>query len=569
MKRKIKSVPKDSGKGTKSLSASAAPDAAASKIHAKRDYVLLGTALVLATVLAFIGLTNHMLWDDEANTALFGRSFLKTGTLTGVDGANIIGYREGAELDENLINTYTPPLQYWVAAAGMRLFGETTFGARFLFVAAGLLALIPLFFWVRWHFSGSLLPWLPVLLVAASPAYLLYIRQCRYYPLAMLFTALLLALYSYPKSSLRSTVLTAISGAFMAILLMFTNYLNAVAIAGVLPLFLMLHRYRNKQQIIFLSAVFGAFLCSGIYVLITANPLLHDVAVKGEIVGIARYGILLWWHITGLGSFEFFPLLVPFILLTCFALRLFKEVRTLAGEGLLIVVGMIIYIGVTVTFSPQPVFRASLHADMRYGVPLILIGSVVTACAVYALWQCGRSLSRVLAVGLTLLVVTTNVAALGFIGGQPLTSTIYNYVRENLNHYTTGPESLVMYIRKLPPGKAVQVLPPNMVYPAMFYAPGMHYCCQLDPDKAIRNDLVGRLPDYAFTGRTRPDYIFIGTVRSVAEIQALADRQYGTGVYKVKEVLSGHYRDFSRPEIPHHKFESSIGPGFIVLEKAT
>ena len=281
MKRKIKSVPKDSGKGTKSLSASAAPDAAASKIHAKRDYVLLGTALVLATVLAFIGLTNHMLWDDEANTALFGRSFLKTGTLTGVDGANIIGYREGAELDENLINTYTPPLQYWVAAAGMRLFGETTFGARFLFVAAGLLALIPLFFWVRWHFSGSLLPWLPVLLVAASPAYLLYIRQCRYYPLAMLFTALLLALYSYPKSSLRSTVLTAISGAFMAILLMFTNYLNAVAIAGVLPLFLMLHRYRNKQQIIFLSAVFGAFLCSGIYVLITANPLLHDVAVKG------------------------------------------------------------------------------------------------------------------------------------------------------------------------------------------------------------------------------------------------------------------------------------------------
>jgi len=540
----------------------------------RRDVILLVGACCIAAILAFVGLTNHMLWDDEANTALFGRTFLKTGTVTGIDGDNIIGFRQGAELDENLINTYEPPLHYWVAAGSMALFGETTFGARFLFVVGGLLALIPLFFWVQWHFSGSLPPWVPVLLVAVSPAYLLYIRQCRYYPLVMLFTVIFLALYAHPKTTRRAAIITSLSGGVTAILLMLTNYLNAVAIAGFLLLFLLLPRYRHRNQYLFMGSVYAAFLFMGVYILLTANPFAHAVAGDSAVKGIARFGVLMWFHIKDLGSFEFFPLLVPFILLSFFAFKSLGAGRILAREGMLIILGMLFYIGVTIIFSPQPVSVGWSFADMRYVVPLILIGAVVTSCAIYALWQCGKPLWKVFAVSIAILVLTTNVLSLGFIGKQPLTSTLYRYVRENLNYYKTGTEALITYLRQLPQGKVVAIVPDHMMYSAQFYAPEQRYCCQLNPDHPLRNDLRSQLPDYIFTGRTRPDYILVGGSTPPPMVLAYFENIFGVGWYRIREVLPDDWRDMSRPEIAWHSFgppeEDRFGKqqrGFVVLEK--
>ena len=62
-----------------------------------------GIAIAVAGVLAFTGITANKFWDDEANTAIFAQNLLDTGQLSAWNGTNLIGYRDGAELDENAI----------------------------------------------------------------------------------------------------------------------------------------------------------------------------------------------------------------------------------------------------------------------------------------------------------------------------------------------------------------------------------------------------------------------------------------------------------------------------------
>ena len=138
-----------------------------------------GIAIAVAGVLALTGITANKLWDDEANTAIFAQNLLETGQLSAWNGTNLIGYRDGAELDENLVNVFMPPLQYWLAAVGITFFGGDELGLRVLFVLSGLLCMIALALFAR-GMLGDRFPWyLPLWLTALSPAFLLNIRNCR------------------------------------------------------------------------------------------------------------------------------------------------------------------------------------------------------------------------------------------------------------------------------------------------------------------------------------------------------------------------------------------------------
>ena len=66
------------------------------------SWIMSGIAIAVAGVLAFTGITANKFWDDEANTAIFAQNLLDTGQLSAWNGTNLIGYRDGAELDENL-----------------------------------------------------------------------------------------------------------------------------------------------------------------------------------------------------------------------------------------------------------------------------------------------------------------------------------------------------------------------------------------------------------------------------------------------------------------------------------
>src|SRR5687768_17790382 len=72
------------------------------------------------SILIFTRLDAYALWDDEANTALYGEAIWLTGDTSAVHGHNVIAYHNGVELDETLHNRLVAPLPYYVEALFVR-----------------------------------------------------------------------------------------------------------------------------------------------------------------------------------------------------------------------------------------------------------------------------------------------------------------------------------------------------------------------------------------------------------------------------------------------------------------
>ena len=134
-------------------------------------------------------------WDDEAQVGIIAKNLAEQGKLTGWDGRNLYAYRNGTLLDEGL-RPINPPLDYLLAAASFKIFKPTTFAGRFPFVLAGLSALIVFGILLRLDFGKSNGLWVYAFgILAFSTNFLLNIRQCRYYALALLFSTLVFLMY--------------------------------------------------------------------------------------------------------------------------------------------------------------------------------------------------------------------------------------------------------------------------------------------------------------------------------------------------------------------------------------
>jgi hypothetical protein len=535
----------------------------------KREGWLLLGVLAIAAILAGMGLTQHEFWDDEANTALFARNLRATGHLSAWDGTNLIGFRRGAELSPDLRNVYMPPAQYVVCALGQVVFGDTTFGGRFPFYLCGLLTVGLLFFFARSHLGGTLPPVWPALLVALSPAFALYIRQCRYYSLSALLSLGVLLTFALVGQTRRRRLFALVGGGLGTAALMFTNYLAAAALLASIPMLLLLRRYRTRDHYRLLGVLYGVGLMAGIFVLITANPFSAAFVGKDGQKGLSHFLSLLLRHLTGLGSFEFFPLAVAILLLAMFVLRGRRRAHPLVKEGLIIVLLMFVYSAVTSAFSPQLLGTSNL-ADMRYVVPLIPIGAIASACLLVPIWH-WRKAGRLAAVVLGILLGLTNVLHLGFLDRQPVRSTLVRYLNERIHPYVSATSHLIAYAKTLPPGSTVLIIPDFMAYPAMYYVPQLHYSGQLSKHKKLTPYWAATLPDYVFDNRIAPDTFIVSAIPIPQMLQAI-DKQVGPGIYGPLATLPGDSVDRTRPEIPWHGFEAprpEKSHPFVVIGKIT
>ena len=154
-------------------------------------------AMVLSAALVLPRLGQRLFWDDEANTAIYARNLLRFGRITAWDGRNLCGYGWGGALGDDLGQELrVPTLPAYFAAASMALLGQTTFAGRLPFALAGVVSVGLLAVWMRRHL-GRRFPWyLPSLLMAVSPAFLLYSRNCRYYSLGLMFSLAVLVFWA-------------------------------------------------------------------------------------------------------------------------------------------------------------------------------------------------------------------------------------------------------------------------------------------------------------------------------------------------------------------------------------
>ncbi|OHB67268.1 MAG: hypothetical protein A2V70_12335 [Planctomycetes bacterium RBG_13_63_9] len=542
--------------------------------------------MLLATVLALVGLTNHLFWDDEANTASYARNLLRFGRLTAWDGTNLVGYAYGGALGPDLGQELrVPALPAYVAALGMILFDGTslkdlTFSGRIMFVVAGVLSVGLLAIWTRRYF-GRRFPWyLPSLILAVSPAYLLYIRNCRYYALGVMFT-LLVWMFWVPGVRrfhaargrlFDSRSLLRYAGAAIAVLLLIgSHYLNAAAVLVTLPLFFFDRRFRQPRQYVLLGAIYAAALLYAGWILLTANPFAADYRATIDATlqspqhatlwgrYAIRYATNFWWFLRDLGTHEFFPwCLVPVLVLPWLFRRL-RGARRLSRRGGVLLAVVVANSALAAVLTP-PDMGLGPTAEMRYVVPLIAVGSAVGGLAVVILWR----LSRPMAAMALLLLVATNLLYPGFIAkrfdGTRLCwpPTLYRYVAEAFHDYPTGTEAMVDLLEQLPPGTTVRVFPGHMVYPAMFYVPKLHYCDQLSTSKKT-NEELGPMPEYLFKERARPQVWLVPSPyvqQKLSELEDLAALDPGRTAdsYTLKSTLPAYWQYTSKPEIPWHAF---------------
>lgn len=173
--------------------------------------------LALGAVLLFANLGNGVLWQDEAETAVLARRVLQFGYPVADDGQNLLEVPSAYAHGPGAAWVYSPWLPFYLLAGAFAAFGESTWVARATFAAFGWLTLTLTWRLAKRLTSDVTVHRLSVALLAGSVAFLLHMRQARYYSLtAALVVASCLAYLHFEAAPARRTALGV--GALLAAL---------------------------------------------------------------------------------------------------------------------------------------------------------------------------------------------------------------------------------------------------------------------------------------------------------------------------------------------------------------
>jgi Dolichyl-phosphate-mannose-protein mannosyltransferase len=185
---------------------------------------------ILAAVFIFTNLGSDYLWEDEGDTAAFAVNILKFGVPRAWDGVTFIDSDGGAPLNKDLVLISHPWLHYYLTAASFAVFGQSNWAARLPFAVAGWLTVLVAYLCAHDLTKNRWAAFCSASLLTASVQFLLYCRQCRYYPLSMLLACLLVWIF-FNMRSIRSALLFAIVG-----ILLFHSHPFGIVFIGALGL---------------------------------------------------------------------------------------------------------------------------------------------------------------------------------------------------------------------------------------------------------------------------------------------------------------------------------------------
>ena len=473
--------------------------------------------IACSALLLFARLGHYALWGDEAGTALVAKGVLRTfDTSALVDDHNIFADDNGNQL-RNLHERYVPPLQSYLAAPSLAVFGqESAWAARLPFALCGLATIILILWWawreeVRWEF-GLLLG----MGLVCNVSLLLYSRQCRYYSAALLCSVAVAWLYL--RWNGRRGGLVAMAGLLSCLLAL--NYLNYIALCVCLAADYAVWGRRERRLavpdwlwLLLIQAVVG------VIVFCIWNPFALRGGVPEPSNWLVNKLTLFWWNWRDLNRCEFGALV---LLVLAPLLYPWLRDRWLLRAPL----ALLIYVAATTLCSPQQVDITS-DADVRYLVPVI---PLCIAIGMLTLCTLTRKVPWV-AIPLGVLAFGTNSFQGGPLAYCGFRSTLANYIGELINPpgdpYMVTARWINEHVRN---GESVWALPNPAPYPLMFHAPKAIYAWQLtepaEPQFAL-------LPPIHFQKRKAPDYVIA----------------FGPGLTEMVNTL----RDWNRPEVQYEQ----------------
>ena len=503
---------------------------------------------VLAGLLAFWGLGNNDLWDDEASSAVYGRNLMKTGKLIAWDGRNIMAYGMLALVNEDMIRTFSAPLQYPVAGLSLKIFGDSAAGGRALFVLIGLFSIPLVAAWFKNEFDSEDF-WIVALILALSVPYLLYIRQLRYYPLGLTSAAGLLWVWAVIPHA-RKYRWWLLLGTFFLFMLIFSQYLHAAAVCAVIAISLVRERYRNSKNLIFLAVIILAGLASAAQLLIVNPHLLEQALDSGTTSQISRFARLMFMAPRDAVRFEFFPVGMLLFAAAGGVVLGRRGISHLRSILLALAYGLGIIIAVSL-FSQQTPASIAIDADMRYYIFLIPLSAVVAA-KIYELLRETRF--RGVSELFLIVLITSNVLTFNFLGRIGLHSRLVQYVGEVSNDYTTGTEAISQFIaEEISPEECIFIVPMTAIAPQLYYHPEHKFCGLVTSQAPFAKKHARELREDLFWENTVPDYVIVGG-RSPHEFSRLLAELYGQSTYELEAALPVFWANVTRPEIPWRSF---------------
>lgn len=521
--------------------------------HTNRGYVyaLAGVFLVVA-YLSVTGLANTYFWDDEAHVAIMANNVLATGHLTAWDGRNLHAYRNGIVLDQRL-RQLGPPLDSLLVAGSFWLLGPSTWAGRLPFVVAGLASLVLFWLVVRHDLGQDRLVCLYAMgVLGLSPVFLLNIRQCRYYALALLFA--LLAFYAYRRclSTTRLRHFIVLAGALA--LLLYSSFLLCaaflLALGVVHGVFYRRHFGRKEWGKAALAAAVFA-----VTTLPALGSVLHYPDLGQGEPWLLRRLILWWWNMRDLNLLACLPWTIAVGLV--YVLLRYRQRLPAARMAWQWVTCIVAYVTFIAVFSPQPTTVPTI-ADMRY---LIIVVPFLAGLAGLFLGHVHQRMP-VVAGTLLLVLVSTNVLTLTPVN-RHFRWLLPAYIAEIHRPYPTSYEAVANFLQRHAAQDDHVFTFPEYTHPPLLFYVGerVRVCCLLNHHTRLPKATIHRLPAPLFLEEHFPRWVVaFGNHSQMWELIRFFSRPHPRDnetvrfSYPLVSVLDIYAGATHRPELPWHTF---------------
>lgn len=498
--------------------------------------------LAIFTALVFARLGQYGLWDDEAQTALFGQAVWETGDTSARHGHNTVLYRDAVEIDSQLRNRLVAPLSYYFEAPFIRD-TRSAWWARLPFALGGVATVAWLLAWLRRSGATRRVWALASMAILGNVSLILYAKQARYYTLAMVCCVAAAYAYAHRARGRAMLVMLAIAGAATCA----THYLAYAALVSALTVdYLWIGRKEARLSSRALVALAASQVALCAPVVLTWYPLGKDLARK-HVTFDAGERFLLWLRtLRELNHAEY-----GVGILMLLAPVLYYRVRD--ARLLRLPIAILVATAVITLFTPQP--PSAPIADIRYAA--ILVPACLALCVIVIDTLPLRGLLP-LGIGLVAFGTTFLHAAFAHVvpsGGYivPVRSTLATYLVELADpppsSYRLTSEWLVAHAS---PGETALVFPDYAAYPLMFHAPHVRYAWQLSEARAAQ--LPGVAP-IDIVGKLAPDLIIVFDPRgrNPAVVTKLAELG---ATYELAGTVEASSVDGSRAELFWHRFEA-------------
>lgn len=438
----------------------------------KQFGIAAGYLIVFAAVfwLLFYHLDNHLLWGDEAETAVLAKNVLQFGVPKTFDGTNYLILHGTVDETPEHVWIWSPWMQNYIAASSFLIFDETTWAARAPFALAGWFCVVALAALAFKIYRNHWIALAGAILLGGSEIFLLSARQCRYYSISVLTEIFLV--YGFYQLLARNKNGIWITAAAL-ILQFYSNYIVAAANLPALLFLTWMFRKNGKAALQQSAVVFGIFFVVILPWLIFAHPFGQTGALGGENFFQKAWNYLLECH------FHFLPLWFLLLPLLSLASPRNEKLESLTEwEQLLL-------------FLLPSYFAVALIAPgiyLRYLLPLLPILCLLSAAWIfrYAKW-------RAVAVALVVIPIFSNclsfITAYPFRQGHTLRFPIIEYIGGLRTSYADRFSDVLKFFNaNARPGDSVISFDPE--YPLIFYTSLQVF------DGRLFGPPDGKLPDW-------------------------------------------------------------------------